>query len=116
MNIGHTAVVHIHRDSSIPSWNNTSSFVFNLRTNRREADAMWKHLSRTQLVAAWCAATIVIGACSVVAGATMSLGNGTVLLVAGLGPIVLMLCVWRRAPVITVAALVDFVNRPSRED
>ena len=74
---------------------------------------MWKHVSRAQWVAAWCAATLVIGACSVLAGATISLSNGALLLVAGLGP-VLMLCVSRRTRVITVAELLELVNKPSR--
>jgi hypothetical protein len=76
---------------------------------------MLKGLSRTRLVGAWCAAVIVIGAVSVVAGAAVSLSNVELLLVAGLLPPTVMLLVWRGDPPVTVAELLHSVNRPSKE-
>ena len=76
---------------------------------------MLKGLSRTRLVGAWLAAVIAIGAVSIVAGATISLSNVELLLVAGLLPPAVMLLVWRGDPPVTVAELLHTVNRPSKE-
>ncbi len=75
---------------------------------------MLKDMSRARLVAAWCAAVIVLGACGVVAGAAITISNGELLLVTCLVPPAVMLLVWRGAPPLTVAELLHSVNRPSR--
>ena len=73
---------------------------------------MLKDISRTRLIGAWWAAVIVIGACGVVAGANITVGNAELLLMCGLVPPAVMLLVWRGAPPVTVAELLYAVNRP----
>jgi len=77
---------------------------------------MWKHVSRARWAGAWCAGVVVIGACSLVAGGTMSLRNAAFLLVTGLAPAAVMMLVWRGPPTITVAKLLYLVYGPSAED
>ena len=77
---------------------------------------MLKEISRAQLVGIWCAAVLVIGACSVLAGVGITLSNGALLLVAGLVPPAVMLLVWRGAPPLTVAEVLYSVNEPSKPD
>jgi hypothetical protein len=74
---------------------------------------MLKHMSRARLVGAWCAAVVVIGAASVVAGAAMTIGNGGLLLATCLVPPAVMLLVWRGAPPATVAEVLYSVDRPA---
>jgi len=76
---------------------------------------MLNNISRLQLVGAWCALVLVIAACSVVAGAGLTLGNGGLFLVVCLAPPAVMLLVWRGAPPATVAELLHSVNRPSKD-
>jgi hypothetical protein len=77
---------------------------------------MLNYISRAGLVGAWCAGVVVIGACSVVAGAVITISNGAWMLVAGLVPLAAMLVVWRDTPRIAVAELLDLVYKPSNED
>lgn len=72
-------------------------------------------ISRAQLVAAWCAAVIVIGACSVAAGAALTLGNAEWWVATCLVPPAIMLLVWKGAPPVTVAELLYSVNSGSTE-
>ena len=83
---------------------------------REGTHAMWKHASRARWVGAWCAAVAVISACSVVAGVTMSIRTGALLLVTALAPPALMTLVWRGPPTITVAKLLCLVYGPPAED
>jgi hypothetical protein len=70
---------------------------------------MLRHISRARLIAAWCAALIVIAVCGVAAGASASIGNGAVLLVACFVPPAVMLLLWR-APEPTVAEMLHSVD------
>jgi hypothetical protein len=76
---------------------------------------MLTDLSRAQMVGLWCAAVVVIAACGVVAGASVSLDNGALLLVVGLMPPAVMLAVWRGAPPLTVAELLHSVDESPKE-
>jgi hypothetical protein len=76
---------------------------------------MLKEFSRARLVGAWCAAVVVIGACSVVLGAPITIGNLGLLLVACVVPPTVLLLVWRGAPPLTVAELLHDVNTPSKD-
>ena len=77
---------------------------------------MWKHASRARWIGAWCAAVVVIGACGVVAGVTISIRNGVFLLMTALAPAAVMMLVWRGPPTITVAKLLHLVYGPSAEN
>ena len=77
---------------------------------------MWKHASRTRWVEAWCAAFMVIGAYSVLAGVPMSIRNGVLLLMTALVPRAVMMLAWRGLPTITVAKLLSLVYGPPAED
>jgi hypothetical protein len=77
---------------------------------------MWKQASRAWWMEAWCAAVVVIGACSVVAGVTLSLRNGAWLLATAVVPPAVMMLVWRGLPTITAAKLVCLVYGPPAED
>jgi hypothetical protein len=66
---------------------------------------MLNDLSRARLIGAWCMTVMTIGACSIVAGADITIGNGEWLLMACLVPPAVMLLVWRGAPPVTVAEL-----------
>ena len=74
---------------------------------------MLKNRSRFQWAGAWCLGVIVVGMISVAGGAAMTLGNGTLLLVACFVPPDVMLLVWRGAPDVTVAELLHAVETPS---
>jgi len=76
---------------------------------------MLKDLSRARLVGAWCAAVLVIGMGSVVAGAAITISNGALLLAMCLVPVAVILLVWRGAPPVTVAELLHSVDGPSKE-
>jgi len=76
---------------------------------------MLTDLSRAQMVGVWCAAVVVIAACGVVAGASVSFDNGALLLVVGLMPPAVMLAVWRGAPPLTVAELLHSVDESPKE-
>jgi hypothetical protein len=73
---------------------------------------MLKDLSRARVAGAWCAALLVIGALSVVAGAPVSISNVELWLVACLVPPSVMMLMWRGAPPRTVAEVLYAVNRP----
>ena len=76
---------------------------------------MLRDTSRARLVGALCVAVIAIGACGVIAGAGVTVGNGAVLLVTCLVPPAVMLLVWRGAPPATVAELLYAVDRSSKD-
>jgi hypothetical protein len=76
---------------------------------------MLKIISRTQLFATWVAAVIVMMACSVVAGADITIGTGELWLAAGVVPPVVMLLLWHGVPPVPVAELPYSVNRQSKE-
>lgn len=76
---------------------------------------MFKHISRGRVIGAWCSAVVLIGACSVVAGAAVTLSNAELWLVACLMPPTVLLFVWRGAPPATVAELLHSVDAPSDE-
>ncbi len=56
---------------------------------------MLKNISPAQLVGMWCAAVIVIGMCSVVGGAAITIGNGELWLITCLVPPAAMRLAWR---------------------
>jgi hypothetical protein len=75
---------------------------------------MLKNRSRFQWAGAWCLAVIVAGMVSLAAGAAMTLGNGTLLLVACFVPPAVMLLVWRSAAQdATVAEILHAAETPS---
>ena len=74
---------------------------------------MLKNVSRTKVIAAWCAAMAVLAAAGVAAGAAVSVGNGELLLVACLVPPAIMLLVWRGPPPLTVAELLHSIDKPT---
>ena len=76
---------------------------------------MLRNISRGQCIGAWLALVLVIGACSIVAGVDITIGNGELLLVAGLVPPAIMLLVWRGPPPLTVAELLHSVDDRSAE-
>ena len=76
---------------------------------------MLNNLSRARLVGTWFAAVAVVFACSVIAGAPMTVGALELWLVVCLVPPAVMLLVWRGAPPETVAELLYAVNRPLDE-
>ena len=76
---------------------------------------MLKGISRTRLVGAWCAAVIVIGACSVVLGVPLTLGYAALLLIVCVVPPDVMLLVWGGARPQTVADLLYSVDAPSKD-
>jgi len=76
---------------------------------------MFKDLSRAKVAGMWCAAVLVIAACGVVAGVSLTLNNGALLLVVGLMPPAVMLAVWRGAPAMTVAELLHSADESPRE-
>ena len=78
----------------------------------KRVQAMFKDISRLRLAGTWIAATIVMGACSVLWGIALTINNGELWLVACLMPPVVMLLVWRGAPPMTVAELLYSVDRP----
>ena len=73
---------------------------------------MLKDISRTRVAGAWCAAVTVIGACSVVAGAALTIGTAELFLATCLVPPAVMLLIWRGAPPATVAEVLYTANRP----
>lgn len=77
---------------------------------------MLKDISRARLAGAWCATMIVIGACGVVVGADITVGNGGLWLFACLAPPAVMLLVWRGPPPLTVAELLHSVSQPSENE
>jgi hypothetical protein len=74
---------------------------------------MLKNISRTQLAGSWIAAVIVLMACSVVAGADITVGAGELWLTGTLVPPAIMLLLWHRTPTLTVAELLYAVNKRS---
>lgn len=76
---------------------------------------MLKGISRTRLVGAWCAAVIVIGACGVVAGVSLTIGYAALLLTVCVVPPAVMLLVWGGAPPQTVAELLYSVDAPPKD-
>ena len=82
-------------------------------TDRKGAETVVNNISRARLVGTWFAGVAVVFACSVVAGAPMTIGAGELWLVGSLVPPAVMLLVWRGAPPVTVAELLYAVNRPN---
>lgn len=76
---------------------------------------MLKDISRVQLVGAWCAAVLVIGACGVVLGMPITLGYAGLLLVLCVVPPAVMLLVWGGARPPTVAELLYSVDTPAKD-
>jgi hypothetical protein len=76
---------------------------------------MFKDVSRTTVVAAWCAVVIVIAAGSVAAGAPVTTGNAELFLLTCLVPPAGILLAWRGAPPETVAELLYALDQPSKE-
>ena len=76
---------------------------------------MLNDLSRVRLIETWCMTVMTIGACSIVAGAAITISNGELLLAACLMPPAVMLLVWRGAPPISVPRLVYSVHGPAKE-
>ena len=60
--------------------------------------------SPVQLAGAWCAAITVTGACAIVAGAALTVGNLELLLAACFVPPAVMLLIWR-VPAPALAAI-----------
>jgi hypothetical protein len=73
---------------------------------------MLKSLSRARVAFLWCAAVLTLGACAVVVGAAITLGNGALLLVACLAPPAVMLLVWNGPPPLTVAEVLHAIDGP----
>ena len=76
---------------------------------------MLKHISRSQLAGAWCAAIALIAAGGVVAGVAVTVSSVELLLAICLVPPVVMLLLWRGAPPVTVAEVLHTANSPSKE-
>jgi hypothetical protein len=76
---------------------------------------MLKNASRTQLVGAWVATVILLMACSVVAGASLTTGAGELWLAAAVVPPAIMWLLWRGAPPVTVAELLHTVDGQAKE-
>jgi len=76
---------------------------------------MLNDLSLARLIGAWCLTVMTIGACSIVAGAAITISNGELLLAACLMPPAVMLLVWRGAPPISVPRLVYSVHGTAKE-
>jgi hypothetical protein len=72
-------------------------------------------ISRVELAGAWCAAVIVLGACAIVVGVSITIANGELWLMACLLPPTVMLLVWRDAVPVPVPLLVQLANRSSKE-
>jgi hypothetical protein len=75
---------------------------------------MFKEL-RTRLVCLWIAAVIVLAACSVVFGLSVSAGSGGLWLMACVIPPAVMLLVWPSAPPVTIAQFLHAGNGPVKE-
>jgi hypothetical protein len=69
---------------------------------------------RTRLACLWIAAVIVLAACSVVFGLSVSASSGELWLMACVIPPAVMLLVWPSAPV-TIAESLHAVNGPVKE-
>jgi hypothetical protein len=76
---------------------------------------MLKGVSRVRWIGAWFAVVIVMMACSVAAGAAVTLNMGELWLGACLVPPAVMWFVWRGAPPLTVAELLYSVNTASKD-
>ena len=76
---------------------------------------MLKGVSRVRLIGAWFAVVTVMMACSVAAGAAVTLNMGELWLGACLVPPTVMWFVWRGASPLTVAELLNSVNTPSKD-
>ena len=72
------------------------------------------NFSPQRLAVIWCAAILVVSAGAVMAGASITFGNGILALVAGAVPAAIMLTIWRPAPP-TVAQLLYDANS-ARDD
>lgn len=75
---------------------------------------MFKEL-RTRLAFLWIAAVIVLAACSVVFGLSVSASSGELWLMACVIPPAVMLLVWPSAPPVTIAEILHAVNGPVKE-
>jgi hypothetical protein len=76
---------------------------------------MVKNISRARLAAFWVATVIVVAACSVFWGFSLTLNTGALWLAACVVPPAVMFLVWRGAPPITVAELLYSVNQSSKD-
>lgn len=75
---------------------------------------MFKEL-RTRLACLWIAAVIVLAACSVVFGLSVSASSGELWLIACVIPPAVMLLAWPSAPPVTIAEFRRAVNSPVKE-
>jgi hypothetical protein len=75
---------------------------------------MLRNISRGQVVGAWVAAVIVLIACSVVAGAVITVGLAELWVIACLVPPGIVLLLWHGDRPLSAAQLIDAVDRPSR--
>ena len=76
---------------------------------------MLSDLSLARLIGAWCLTVMTMGACSIVAGAAITISNGELLLVACLVPPAVMLLVWRSARSIIVAEVAYSAHGPAKK-
>jgi hypothetical protein len=67
------------------------------------------------LAGAWCASVIVLGACAIVLGVGLTIGNAELWLMACLLPPMVMLLVWRGRPPLPIPMLLRPVNRAVKE-
>lgn len=74
---------------------------------------MLTNISRAQVAGAWVATIVVVMACSVVAGAPVTVGAAELWLVAGAVPPGVMLLLWHRAPPLTAAEVLYSTTNPS---
>ena len=84
-------------------------------TIRKRAETILKNTARAQLVGAWVAAVLVMMACTVVAGAAITISSAELWVLACLMPPGVMLLLWHDDPPVTVAELLHFVNGQSKE-
>jgi hypothetical protein len=77
---------------------------------------MLKDISRAHIIGAWGGLMIVLGTCSIWAGAAVTASNGAFLLMTGLVPPAVMLLVFRGAPPMTVAEVLYSVDRSAKDD
>jgi hypothetical protein len=72
-------------------------------------DRFMMNISREKLAMVWCAAILVLSAVAVLAGASLTVGNGFLALVAAAVPPVVMMLIWHPPPP-TVAELLHDAN------
>jgi hypothetical protein len=74
---------------------------------------MLNNISREQSIAIWVAGVIVVMACSLLAGAAITIGSGALWLVAAVVPPAVMVLLWHGEPPLTVRQMLAAVDKQS---